>query len=131
MNADSKKVGGDDCYLCGGSGEVVFTPAGDPESQQDCFGCPGCMQADRDEAIGQRNHLLAELEKALDSLEYVEQHLPGLAGCGVRQERIASGRAAIAAVKGEYMQLSGRFSRPVDVSTDWPLRGTGEKGGAA
>lgn len=43
--------------------------------------------------------LLKALEDALDSLEYVERHLPGLAGCGVRQERISKSRAAIAAAK--------------------------------
>lgn len=51
-------------------------------------------------AEAQTAQLMAELEDALDSLEYVEKHLSGLAGYGVRQERITSGRAAIAAVKG-------------------------------
>lgn len=39
--------------------------------------------------------LREELKKAMDSLEYVEKYMPGLAGCGVRQERIAASRAAI------------------------------------
>lgn len=64
----------------------------------------------------QRDQALAELEKALDSLEYVEQHLPGLAGYGVRQERIASGRAAMAAVRGEFGQVAGRAPRKLGVT---------------
>lgn len=58
------------------------------------------LMQDRDLLLAQRDELLAELKKALDSLEYVEKHLPGLAGCGVRQERIASSRAAIADTEG-------------------------------
>lgn len=51
-------------------------------------------------ATSQRDQLLAELTEALDSLEYIELHLPALVGWKTRQERIASARAAIAAVKG-------------------------------
>lgn len=39
----------DECYLCGGSGEVVFVAHGDPEQRQDCFGCPACIARERDE----------------------------------------------------------------------------------
>ena len=45
--------------------------------------------------------LLDELRKALDSLEYVERIFPGMAGCGVRQERISSARSVIEKATGE------------------------------
>lgn len=66
MEESKQKLGGDDCHLCGGCGEVAFVPAGDPECRQDVFGCPGCIQAERDEAIRQRDQLaqwLAQLER--------------------------------------------------------------------
>lgn len=44
--------------------------------------------------------LLDALCGALDSLEYVEQVMPGKVGYGVRQERIAKARAAIAKATG-------------------------------
>ena len=45
--------------------------------------------------------LVTELQKALNSLEYVQQTFPGSAGCGVRHERIQSAQAAIAKATGE------------------------------
>lgn len=52
------------------------------------------------EAQAQRDEELAALEGRLDSLEYVESLKVVISGYGVRQQRIAEGRAAIAKTKG-------------------------------
>lgn len=44
--------------------------------------------------------LLRELERALDSLEYIDLNMPTLIGYGVRKSKIASARAAIAKARG-------------------------------
>lgn len=80
MNADSKKVGGDDCYLCGGIGEVAFVPVGAPDCEQDVFGCPGCIQAERDEAISQRDELQSQLSNERASLFAESQRKQQLEG---------------------------------------------------
>lgn len=45
--------------------------------------------------------LLAALEDSLDSLEYVAKVDPVFSGWGVRQQRIAAAKAAVAKAKGE------------------------------
>lgn len=102
MSENELKVGGDDCHLCGGCGEVAFAPAGDPEYKQDVFGCPGCMQAERDEAIRQRDQLLSALE---DSLRLIEMLMPGVRHLAIQDYAFLNdapirARAAIAKVKG-------------------------------
>lgn len=56
----------DDCHLCGGTGEVSITPYGQPDEAMDVFGCPACIQADRDEAERQNTLLRAALEAIAD-----------------------------------------------------------------
>jgi hypothetical protein len=66
MEESKQKLGGDDCHLCGGSGEVAFVPFGAPDCEQDVFGCPGCIQAERDQLQAERDQLaewLANLER--------------------------------------------------------------------
>lgn len=53
----------ENCHLRGGNGEVLITPYGDPDGKSDYFGCPMCIQADRDEAEAERDELLAALRR--------------------------------------------------------------------
>ena len=69
MSAQDKKAVAGECDLCGGTGEVQITPYGQPDSHSDVFGCPACIQADRDEAERQRDQLLAALKSAKHMLE--------------------------------------------------------------
>lgn len=63
----------DDCHLCGGTGEVQITPHAQPEGRADYFGCPACIQADRDEAERQNALLRVALEAIADP-PHVESH---------------------------------------------------------
>lgn len=78
---------------------VVYKYVGsEVEQQQAATDADFVRQYQMQVAELQRQHgaLVEALDGALDSLEYVQRHLPGLAGCGVRAERIAGGRAALA-----------------------------------
>ena len=75
------------CELCGGSGEVIITPYGAPDSQAAIYGCPMCIQADRDKAEQQRDELLAALKGVLVDFEgYHEKY----------EAAVVKARAAIA-----------------------------------
>lgn len=50
------------CELCGGSGEVITTPYGMSDKHAANYGCPICIQADRDKAEQQRDELLEALK---------------------------------------------------------------------
>lgn len=41
----------DDCPLCGGCGEVTITPHDGSDGDADSYGCPRCIQAERDAEI--------------------------------------------------------------------------------
>lgn len=56
--------------------------------------------------------LLLACREALDSLEYVEQHMPGQTGYGVRQERIAKLRAALAKATTQVAPPAGDPAKP-------------------
>ena len=66
MNEEHDK---DCCSLCGGTGEVQITPYGQADSHADVFGCPACIQADRDEAERERDQLQARVNE-LESQQF-------------------------------------------------------------
>lgn len=59
----------DDCPLCGGCGEVTIVPHGGADGDADSYGCPMCIQAERDAEIeelrAQNAALVAALERML------------------------------------------------------------------
>lgn len=60
----------------------------------------GEQQAANATLIAAAPELLRELERAIDSLEYLDMNMPTIIGYGVRKSKIASARAAIAKARG-------------------------------
>jgi len=58
-----------ECELCGGSGEVEITPAG--KEKPDVFGCPACIQRDRDTLISELSDEKSENAEISSMLEVV------------------------------------------------------------
>lgn len=59
----------EDCPLCGGTGEVDITPYGEPDSETESYGCPICIQAQRDAAEQRCEELLHACKEAKKWLE--------------------------------------------------------------
>lgn len=59
------------CPLCGGAGEVMITPYGMPDKHAAHYGCPFCIQEDRDKAERE----LAQLKKSIAAATTVKDSL--------------------------------------------------------
>lgn len=70
-----------------------------PTVIRDVFGDSRDVRKARAHLFAAAPDLLAALEGTLDSLLYLDDNIPGLVGYGVRQQRIAEARAALAKAK--------------------------------
>lgn len=66
-------------------------------AQANCFSSPNILWT----SVRDLQDLIKAAEDALDSLEYVEQNLPGQSGYGVRQSRIGKLKAVLKDFKKE------------------------------
>lgn len=57
-----------ECRLCHGSGEVTITPAGAGDKEADAYGCPLCIERERDETEASISVRTKALEDCLKKL---------------------------------------------------------------